>query len=294
LPVPSLTDGLALQPIKESLDESAGTRDLLEAPCVYLGMNENEIELRERLRELGQRPIDADAQELHLRRIEAVGVSGEPRRRGFVWAGVAAAALVGFMAGSTGLAMAGALPGRAQDVAHDVLGAVQVDVPSGKEGKRGPCVSEAAKIKDEDAKKAAIAACPKGGADDTGGGDGPEGSPGKSGDAPGKSGDAPGQIKHEGDPCHGRPPWAGKMSKEEREAAKQAASREACPPDADDDSALDADEESDADDDADETSGQPEPVSQDLTTTTIAEAPTTTVAEATTTTTTTTTTTPSG
>jgi hypothetical protein len=255
-------------------------------------MNENEIELRERLRELGQRPIDADAQELHLRRMEAVGVSGEPRRRSFVWAGVAAAALVGFMAGSTGLAMAGALPGRAQDVAHDVLGAVQVDVPSGKEGKRGPCVSEAAKIKDEDAKKAAIAACPKGGPDDTGdggnGGNGPEGSPGKSGDAPGKSAAAPGQVKHEGDPCHGRPPWAGKMSKEEREAAKQAASRDACPPDADDDGESEADEESD---DADEAGDEPVPINQDLTTatTTIAEQPTTTVAEATTTTTTTTT-----
>ena len=155
-----------------------------------------------------------------------------------MWAGIAAAAVVGFLAGSTGLAMADALPDTAQDVAHDVLGAVQVDVPAGKEGKRGPCVAEAAKLKDKDAKKAAMDACPKGG-----GGtrrqsrpERADGTPGKSGEAPGhrgeasgKSGEAPGQTKHEGDPCHGRPPWAGNMSKEERDAAKQAASRETCP-----------------------------------------------------------------
>lgn len=243
-------------------------------------MNEHEDQLRERLRQLGQCPIDAGTQELHLRRLQAVGGNVEPRRRGFVWVGIAAAALVGFTAGSTGLAMAGALPDRAQDVAHDVLGVVQVDVPSGKEGKRGPCVSEAAKIKDEDAKKAAMAACPEGGPDDNGdggnGGNRPEGSPGKSGDAPGKSGTAPGQVEHEGDPCHGRPPWAGKMSKEERQAAKQAASREACPADADDDGESEADEESDDDDEAGD---DPTPVNQDLTPTTIVEQPTTTTPE---------------
>ena len=105
----------------------------------------------------------------------------EPRRRGFVWAGIAAAAVVGFLAGSTGLAMADALPDPAQAVAHDVLRVVQVDVPQGKEGKRGPCMAEAAKIKDKDAKKAAKDACPKGGSDKSGDESGDEREPGRRG-----------------------------------------------------------------------------------------------------------------
>src|SRR5690606_30573467 len=52
----------------------------------------------------------------------------------FSWRAVAAAAVVGFLAGSTGLAAAGTLPDPAQDVAHNVLGAVGIDVPRSTEG----------------------------------------------------------------------------------------------------------------------------------------------------------------
>jgi hypothetical protein len=199
-------------------------RDLFRTPFVCSDVNDDE--LRARLRAFGEEPIDAQTRAVHQRLMAAAAGSGErEHRRGLVWAGIAGAAVVGFLAGSTGLAMADALPDPAQEVAHDVLGAVQVDVPEGKEGKRGPCVSEAAKIKDKDAKKAAMDACPKGGPDNGGDDDGDQG-----------QGPPPSD-----DPCRGRPPWAGPMSKEQREAAKESASRANCP----DDEGGDADERED-------------------------------------------------
>lgn len=233
-------------------------------------MDVNDNELHDRLRSMGTRPVGAEARERHLRRIESVSPgSTESGQRRFGPVAIAAACVVGFFAGSTGLAMAGALPDQAQSVAHDVLGVVQVDVPAGKDGKRGPCVSEAAKIKDKDAKQAAKDACPKGAPDDDSPEDDDSGSdapgrsgdapgqnkdaPGRSGDAPGqnkdkpgRSGDAPGQnkdkpngqgngtTKHDDDPCKGRPAWAGPMSKADRDAAKAANSRADCPDDSDD------------------------------------------------------------
>jgi hypothetical protein len=185
-------------------------------------------ELQERLRSLGTTPIEPHTRTDHLQRI-AAATATEPRRRGLVWGGIAAAAVVGFLAGSTGLAMADSLPGRAQGVAHDVLRVVQVDVPDGRQGNRGACVSEVAKIKDPDEKKAAKEACPKGGNphdDDSGDGDG-----GDRGGGPPPPSD---------DPCHGRPPWAGPMSKEDRQAAKEANSRAQCPDDDPDDDESDA------------------------------------------------------
>jgi hypothetical protein len=193
----------------------------------------NDDDLRARLRCFGEEPIDAATRAAHMRRIAAAGSTDEPRRLGLVWAGIAAAAVVGFLAGSTGLAMADALPDPAQEVAHDVLRVVQVDVPQGKEGKRGPCVAEAAKIKDKDARKAAKDACPKGGPDESGD---------ESGDDAGESGDEhgqPGGPPAADDPCHGRPPWAGPMSKEQRQVAKESASRENCPEDDEDKDATD-------------------------------------------------------
>jgi hypothetical protein len=182
-------------------------------------MTVNDDELEQRLRSLGTDPIDPATRAGHMRRIADAATTGEPRRRGFVWGGIAAAAIVGFLAGSTGLAMADALPNPAQDVAHDVLHVVNVQVPAGKEGKRGPCMASAAKIKDKDAKQAAKDACPKGG---NGGGD--EGNGGGGGNG------APASD----DPCHGRPPWAGPMSKADRQAAKESASRAQCPADDED------------------------------------------------------------
>ena len=251
-------------------------------------MTEHESE--QRLRDLGRQPIDAATKAAHLRRIKDAGVVADTRRRRrFGVVSVAAAGVVGFLAGSTGLAMADALPDPAQQVAHDVLGAVQVDVPAGKEGKRGPCVSEAAKIKDKDAKRAAMDACPKGGPDTSGtdgegNGTGAGGSHGKSDEPHGRSDQAPGHngdgspgkgagsSNHAGDPCHGRPPWAGPMSKEQRDAAKAAASRDACPDDG-------------ADVEADDDAATPAPGGSDQPSTTVAPArPDTTTAVTTTTT----------
>jgi hypothetical protein len=128
------------------------------------------------------------------------------------------------------------------------------------DGARGSCVSEAAKIDDKEAKRAAKDACPKGSSDEDGdGGDGggddsvdaagrSDDAPGRSGDAPGKSGDAPkggGNAKHDDDPCRGRPVWAGPMSKEERAALKEANSRDLCV----DDEVLDDDTDDTDDDD---------------------------------------------
>ena len=187
----------------------------------------NDDELQNRLRSMGVTPIDPEVQAGHLRQVEAVGGAGaEPAgRRRFGPVAVGAAAIFGFLAGSTGLAMAGALPDQAQGVAHDVLGVVQVDVPEGKDGKRGPCVAAAAKLDDEVAKQAAKDACPQGN-DDPGPVDE---------DGDGKP-DKPDKVdKHADDPCRGKPAWTGPMSNEEREAAKAASSRDTCVDDDGDD-----------------------------------------------------------
>jgi hypothetical protein len=199
----------------------------------------NEIE--QRLNEVGTRPIDATTQVRHRSLISAAS-GNEPLRlkRRFRPVAVAAAALIGFGVGSAGIAMAGALPNPAQDVAHDVLGVVKVDVPRGKEGKRGPCVSEAAKIEDPDAKKAAKDECPKGPPGDED--HEPTDEPGRSGEAPGRTGDVPhgnqqakengnGTDKHDDDPCRGRPPWAGPLSPEEKEVLRDENPRTDCPDD---------------------------------------------------------------
>jgi hypothetical protein len=208
------------------------------------------VELIGRLGALVPEAVDPATRAAHLRRARAV--EPVPRRRRIGVVAVAAAAVVGFLAGSAGFAAAGSLPDPAQDVAHDVFGVIEVDVPQGN-GNRGSCVSAAAKIKDKDAKQAAKDACPKGGIDDdtdetdseetdtdspgrSGDAPGQSGdSPGRSGDAPGQAGDspgrssdAPGQTKHAGDPCRGKPAWAGPMSKAEREALKEQHGREAC------------------------------------------------------------------
>jgi hypothetical protein len=202
----------------------------------------NDDEIRARLRAMGTEPIDEQTRATHMRRMAAGGAVAEPRRRGFVWAGIAAAAVVGFLAGSTGLAMADALPDPAQEVAHDVLRVVQVDVPQGKEGKRGPCMSQAAKIKDKDAKKAAKDACPKGGGNESGDETGDE-----TGDGAGTPEQGPPSAS---DPCRGRPPWAGPMSKEQRDAAKASASRANCPKDAEDADESDDDIADESDDES--------------------------------------------
>lgn len=192
-------------------------------------------DLTERLDQVGSQPIPDDLRARHLSAMHAAAPAPERRRFGAL--AVGAAAFVGFLVGSTGFAMAGALPDPAQGVAHDVLSVVQVDVPDGEWRNRGECVSAAAQAGDEAAKDA----CPKGGrpAGTPGGGEG--GTPGQSG-RPEKA-DKPAGPNRDDDPCTGKPPWAGPKTDEEKAAA-----RATCP-----DRADDADD--DADDAAEEQPG---------------------------------------
>jgi hypothetical protein len=173
-------------------------------------MDENE--LANRLRTLGEEPVPPADRARHLQRI-ADTPTPSTTHVGRLW--IAAAAIVGFLVGSTGLAAADALPDPAQDVAHDVLAVVQVDVP---EGNRGACVSSIARSDLSKAeKKAAKDACPKGGAG------------ANDGEAPGRSGSAPGHTKHAEDPCRGKPPWAGRPDlSPEQKAALKAETAAAC------------------------------------------------------------------
>lgn len=178
-------------------------------------MDENEI--TQRLREAGERPVAGNVRSDHLHRMRAAAPA-RPKRFGRL--AVATAAFVGFAVGSTGFAMAGALPGPAQGVAHQVLSVVQVDVPDGKPH-RGACVSAAANAHPEDevARKAAKDACPKGKPEGMGNGR-PDGVP------PGHAGKGPKRPKEprganaDGDPCTGKPPWAGPMVPEEKARLK--------------------------------------------------------------------------
>lgn len=184
--------------------------------------------LTERLRRMGREPVPSEVRDDHLHRMETVEIR-PPREKRFGRVAVAAAAIVGFMAGSTGLAMAGALPDPAQGVAHDVLSVVQVEVPDPGHKNRGQCVSEKMKTfegapddaETEAAKKSAKAEC---------GVPGPPADRGVGKGAPGERG--PKAHKHDGDPCKGPPPWARKGGPPDPQAkADFEATRAACPPD---------------------------------------------------------------
>lgn len=87
-------------------------------------------DLAERLRSMGDQPIDPAMQSAHLTAMASVRI----RNRGLAEKLKVAAALVaGFALGSTGLAFAGALPTPAQDAASDALARVGVSVPAGTE-----------------------------------------------------------------------------------------------------------------------------------------------------------------
>jgi hypothetical protein len=242
-------------------------------------------DLEDRLRRLGQAPIAPEV-EAGQRHAMARVAAATPRAR-FGWRAVALAAFVGFFAGSTALAAAGSLPGPAQDVAHDTLGAIGISVPRSTEGcpegssyrNHGEYVS-AVEAAGGDVAAAARSGCGKPLPAGKGGGNG-EGR----GVAPGAGPD------RDGDPCTGPPPWAGtRLDPDAKEAAR--AQREAtCGPDddADDDEVEDPEDEREAEreaeveeEDSTSTSGAttttatPEP-------TTVPDAPTTTAAETTTT-----------
>jgi hypothetical protein len=119
-----------------------------------------------RLREAGRRPIDPSTRQEHWRRIAAEASpddAGSRRRRRFGAVPVAAAGAIGFLAGSTGLAFAGALPDPAQNVVHDVLqpalDRIDVEMPEG--GNRGRCVSEAARNADKATREDLKDLCPE-------------------------------------------------------------------------------------------------------------------------------------
>lgn len=166
-------------------------------------------DLDRRLHRLAAQAPAADVRAEHVRAMHGAGSSPPPRRAARL--AVAGAAIAGFVLGSTGFAMAGALPDPAQGMAHDVLSVVQVDVPD-RPANRGACVSEAAKAPTPDAKAEAKAACTD------------IEPPGRSGAAPGLGGakerrpkEAPAADRRpEGHPnadtgdCRGKPPWAGR------------------------------------------------------------------------------------
>ncbi|HUF34010.1 MAG TPA: hypothetical protein VMN58_12465 [Acidimicrobiales bacterium] len=189
----------------------------------------DDTDLTDRLRRLGTEPLSPGTRADHHQRMTAASATRLRPERRFGRVAVGLAAVVGFLAGSTGLAVAGALPGPAQGVAHEVLGLMQVEVP---DGNRGQCVSQAARgAATEEARATAKEACPKGGPPDKGA----EGAPGRSGQAPGRDGKpgARGANPHADDDCRGRPPWAGDrvMAPEAKELLQ--AARAACPPDDD-------------------------------------------------------------
>jgi hypothetical protein len=174
-------------------------------------MNENE-DLISRLRAFGRRPVSPDVAGTHLAAMdEAVNATGA--RAGAHRMKIVAAFVVGLMAGTSGLATAGALPDGAQEVAHRTFGAVGIKVPHGDRYWGQECAGEAKKNhgqyvrsqpKDKRA-EAAASRCGKpvqaGDDDRTGGGDGT------------------------GAGCQGPPPWAGKGKPD---AAAKAARKQAC------------------------------------------------------------------
>ncbi|MDZ7673894.1 MAG: hypothetical protein U5K30_02330 [Acidimicrobiales bacterium] len=93
--------------------------------------------ITDRLARLAAQPVPDDVRGAHMHRMAAATPDGPAPKR-FGRLAVAGAAIIGFFAGSTGFAMAGALPGPAQGAAHDVLSVLQVDVPDRPGNGNGP------------------------------------------------------------------------------------------------------------------------------------------------------------
>jgi hypothetical protein len=229
-------------------------------------------DLEQRLRRLGEAPLDPQIEAAHRLAIaEVVGHGGGSHRWRFGWKAIAAAAIAGFLAGSTGLAAAGTLPNPAQDVAHEVLGAVGINVPRSTLGcpegtvyrNHGEYVA-AVEAAGGDVEAAAHSDC---------------GMP-QRGNRDGNSNRGTPRPDTDGDPCTGPPAWAGAhLTREEREAAK-AERRSRC-------GASEAPQTEAPETEAPEAQEQPEaPATGDETTTTSTPETTSTVIEETTTTTT--------
>ena len=173
-------------------------------------MNEHE-DLISRLRALGRRPVDAHVADRHLAAM-AGGADSGARAVGRHRLRIVAAFAVGLLAGTSGLATAGALPDSAQEVAHNALGAVGVKVPHGARY-QGPECRGAANHGQY------VRSQPKG--DRGAAGASRCGKPLQAGQ---DGSDSAGGGKLGGD-CQGPPPWAGKGKPDK--AAKEAR-RQAC------------------------------------------------------------------
>jgi hypothetical protein len=101
-------------------------------------------DLIERLRRFGRRPVGDEVSAGHLAAIEA-SPGGARIRTGRQRLRIIAAFTVGLVAGTSGLATAGALPDGAQEVAHRTLGAVGINVPHGDRYWGQECAGEAKK-----------------------------------------------------------------------------------------------------------------------------------------------------
>lgn len=213
-----------------------------------------------RLRALGSQPVSSEASRRHLAAIEAES-DGMTRRSRAPRLAIVAAFVVGLLAGTSGLATAGALPGGAQEMAHRAFGAVGVDVPGGERYWGPECVgprkkNHGAYVRSQPKHKRAEAAasgC---------------GKPIKAvgGDKAPEAGEGGGSGA-----CQGPPPWAGKgkPDKAAKEARKQACGRGQ--------EAEDEDEKEEAKDEKEEAPG-PSPMTSDTTTTTAATPTTVTTA----------------
>ena len=168
-------------------------------------MDENEI--TQRLRDAGDQPVPGEVRASHLSQMHGATPAAAPQPKRFGRLAVAAAAFVGFAVGSTGFAMAGALPDPAQNVAHDVLAIVNVNVE--KPANRGQCISGVARSdltpeeKQVEKQKCKDSITP-GRPDHAGPGNGKaKGRPDGIGPPEGHPNDNTGD-------CKGKPPWAGK------------------------------------------------------------------------------------
>jgi hypothetical protein len=174
-------------------------------------MNEHE-DLIARLRALGSQPVSSETSGRHLAAMEATPGASRGGTRAHRLRIVAAFA-VGLLAGTTGLATAGALPDGAQEAAHRALGAVGLNVPHG-DRYQGPECGGVVKNHGQYVRsqpkgrraEAAASRCGKpiqaGTGEDEGDGQGGQGSG-----------------------CQGPPPWAGKGKPDE---AAKAARKQAC------------------------------------------------------------------
>ena len=179
-------------------------------------MNDNE-DLTNRLHDLGQQPVDPAVAARHLS-----AMSQLPARRMLTQRlRIVGAFAVGLLVGTTGLATAGALPDGVQEVAHDTLGKVGLDVPRGDRYQGAECGGEVKNhgqyVRSQPKENRAEAAASRCGKPVQAGTD---------------------NDKADGNGC-GKPPWAGrgKPTQAEKDARKTA-----CVPDA-----GDADQGSDKD-----------------------------------------------